>query len=128
MYDANKIIPGVLVFLFILAFPIWVTVASGKTAYTPELEIVTDGEQCLEPAEFMRTNHMDLLIDWRETVVREGTRTWTASDGKEYEMSLSGTCMDCHSNKANFCDQCHDYVGAQPECWDCHNAPEEGED
>ena len=25
-------------------------------------------------------------------------------------MSLSNTCLDCHSNKAEFCDRCHNYA------------------
>ena len=42
------------------------------------------------------------------------------ADGKMYNMSLSNTCMDCHSNKADFCDRCHDYASVQPYCWSCH--------
>ncbi|MFC2035550.1 sulfate reduction electron transfer complex DsrMKJOP subunit DsrJ [Chloroflexota bacterium] len=126
MYDASKIIPGLIVFLCIITFPLWLTVANGKLDYVPEPEIVTEEEQCVESAESMRANHMDLLVDWREIVVREGTRIWVASDGKEYNMSLTSTCLDCHSNKAEFCDQCHDYVGVEPYCWNCHVVPEGG--
>ncbi len=125
MYDANKIIPGLIIFFALISIPIWITAASGAMAYTPEPEIVTEEEQCLESVEYMRANHMDLVVDWRETVVREGIRTWAASDGKIYNMSLTGTCLDCHSNKANFCDRCHNYVGAEPSCWNCHVVPEE---
>jgi hypothetical protein len=35
-------------------------------------------------------------------------------------MSLSNTCLDCHSNKAEFCDRCHNYASVSPYCWDCH--------
>ena len=73
----------------------------------------------------MKHEHMQLLIDWKDSVVRYGIRTYVASDGKEHVISLTNTCMECHSNKAEFCDQCHDYVGVQPYCWDCHNLPEE---
>ena len=128
MYDANKIIPGLIIFFCIITFPIWLTAASGKLAYAPEPQIVTEEEQCVESVEWMRANHMDLVLDWREIVVRDGIRTWVASDGKEYTISLTSTCMDCHSNKAEFCDQCHNYVGGQPDCWTCHNEPaEEGD-
>ncbi len=125
MYDANKIIPGLIIFLGLISFPIWYSAASGKITYTPEPEIVTEEKQCVETTQYMRARHMDLLIEWRESVVREGTRTYIASDNQEYNMSLTGTCMDCHENKAEFCDQCHDYVGGKPNCWDCHNLPEE---
>ena len=126
MYDAGKIITGLIIFLCLITAPIWYIVASGEAAYVPEPEIVTEEKQCIEPAEWMRENHMDLLNDWRESVVREGTRTYVASDGQEYDMSLTDTCMDCHLNKAEFCDRCHNYVAAKPDCWDCHSEP--GED
>ncbi len=73
----------------------------------------------------MRANHMRLLNDWRDLVVREGERTYTAADGKVYEISLTGTCLKCHSNKETFCDRCHDYAGVTPSCWNCHIIPEE---
>jgi len=124
MYDAGKIIPGLIIFLCLITFPGWYSLVKGEGIYVVEPEIVTEGEQCVESAEYMRANHMYLLIDdWRETVVREGIRTYVSSDGKEYNMSLTETCMDCHSNRAEFCDKCHDYVGGKPNCWDCHNEP-----
>jgi hypothetical protein len=42
------------------------------------------------------------------------------SKGKEFEMSLQKTCMKCHTNKAEFCDKCHNYASVRPYCWDCH--------
>ena len=76
----------------------------------------------------MRARHMDLLDDWRDRVVREGERVYVSDlSGASHEMSLSNTCMDCHSNKAEFCDRCHDYMAVDPYCWDCHVEPKEGE-
>lgn len=101
-----------------------------EAAYVPEEKIITEEEQCIEPTQYMRDKHMDLLNDWKESVVRQGARTYVASDGQEYNMSLTGTCLVvCHSNKAEFCDECHSYVGTKyvrltPDCWDCHNLPE----
>jgi hypothetical protein len=68
----------------------------------------------------MRADHMQLLDLWRHSVVREGKRIYVNPDGKEYNMSLSNTCLDCHSNKAEFCDRCHNYASVRPYCWDCH--------
>lgn len=124
MHDANKIIIGLIIFLGLIALPIWYNVASGEADYVPELEIITDAEQCVEPTPYMRGKHMELLNTWKESVVREGVRTYTAMDGQEYKMSLTGTCLDCHSNKAEFCDRCHSYTGVKPYCWDCHVVPE----
>ncbi len=127
MYSERKFITVVIVSLCLVMFPVWYVLASGKANYVPGLEIITEEKQCVESTEWMRFRHPDLLNDWTESVVRQGTRTYVASDGQEYNISLSGTCMDCHSNKAEFCDQCHDYAGVKPDCWDCHNLPEEEE-
>jgi hypothetical protein len=56
--------------------------------------------------------------------VRDGIHTYVASDGTEYEISLTDTCLSCHSDKEEFCDTCHEYAGISPNCWDCHNVPE----
>ena len=127
MYDAGKVIPGIIVFLILISFPIWYNVASGKGGGAPELELPADAEKCVEDAEEMRTEHMTLLNRWRDEVVRKGNRVYVAGDGQHYDMSLSNTCMSCHSNKAEFCDQCHNYVGVVPYCWDCHIEPKENE-
>ena len=61
----------------------------------------------------MITGHMKLLNEWRTQVVRNNMRMYVASDGKTYEMSLQNECMQCHSNKSQFCDKCHDYAGLE---------------
>jgi hypothetical protein len=66
-----------------------------------------------------------LLDEWRHTVVRDGERYYKAKNGKVYYKSLQTTCLDCHSNKSKFCDQCHNYVGMVPYCWTCHIEPKE---
>jgi len=68
---------------------------------------------------------MKLVALWRDDAVREGKRTYTAADGRVHTISLTGTCLGCHSNKKQFCDRCHDYSGAKPACWSCHIYPEE---
>ena len=75
----------------------------------------------------MRTSHMKLLDEWRHEVVRDGDRFYKAANGETYYKSLQVTCMECHSNKSKFCDQCHDYMAVSPYCWDCHIAPKENE-
>ncbi len=124
MYDANKIVTGLIIFIGLVTLPIWYGLLSAEAAQVPELVIITDEEECVEPAEYMRNEHMELVEDWRESAIRKGERTYLSSEGKEYEMSLTGTCLSCHSNKTEFCDQCHNYVAVKPSCWDCHNVPE----
>ena len=125
MYDAKKVIIGLIVFLALITSPLWYIVIGGKTTDVPEPKIVTEEKQCVEVRQYMREKHMDLLDDWKESVVREGNRTYVASGGKEYNISLTDTCMDCHSNKAEFCDLCHNYLGVEPNCWNCHIPPDE---
>ncbi len=129
LYNRGMILAGIIIFLIVVSFPFWY--GRGRAVPPPDLKLDTPAiEQlreklCVEPAPFMRANHMRLLNDWRDSVVREGKRTYTAADGKIYEISLTGTCLKCHSNKDQFCDRCHDYAGANPSCWNCHIIPGE---
>jgi hypothetical protein len=117
------------VFLIVASVPFWY--GRGKAVSPPDLKLDTPAIErlkeklCVEPAPYMRANHMKLLSAWRESVVREGNRSYKATDGKVYKISLTGTCLECHSNKDQFCDRCHDYAGAKPACWNCHIIPEE---
>jgi hypothetical protein len=114
---------GLLALLGLLTFPIWYDLASGTTSRAPEPELPAGEEFCVAPLDYMKTSHMDLLMDWRDQVVRQGDRSFVAFNGRTYTISLTGTCMGCHSSKANFCDRCHDYAGVKPYCWDCHIDP-----
>ena len=120
MYDAGKIIAGIIIFLIVVTFPVWYLSSTGQADYVPQLEVAGGETECIEDAEYMRENHMILLDGWRDDYVREDIRTYIASNGKEYPISLSETCLGCHTNKTEFCDQCHDYTGVKPYCWDCH--------
>jgi len=127
MYDASKIVAGLAVFVVLATSPLWFNQISSASAEKPELAAPPNGStQCVEATDYMRANHMELLDQWRDTVVRENRRTYTSElNGKKFEMSLQNTCLDCHSNKSTFCDSCHNYTAIQPYCWDCHVAPEE---
>jgi len=129
VYDGKKIITGLVIFLGLMTFPFWYS--RGKVIPPPELKLDTPAIQklaekrCVEPTPYMRASHMTLLDSWRDSAVREGHQVYAASDGKKYSMSLSNTCLGCHSNKEKFCDQCHNYSGAKPVCWSCHIVPKE---
>ena len=119
MYDGGKIITGVVIFLALVTFPFWGNL--GSAAYErPELEKPALAKKCVESVEYMRGNHMQLLNQWRDWVVRDAKRVYTAKDGAQFNMSLSNTCLDCHASKANFCDRCHDSLAVAPTCWSCH--------
>jgi hypothetical protein len=127
MYDASKIVAGLAVFVLLATSPLWYNAISAAPPDAPELQQPPNGStECVEATDYMRANHMDLLDQWRDTVVREGVRTYTSEkSGKTYTLSLSDTCLDCHSDKEKFCDACHTYSAVDPYCWDCHVIPEE---
>ncbi len=125
----GKIAVGLVIFVVLITFPFWY--GKGKTSPPPQLSLDTPAiaqlkeKRCVEDTSFMRGNHMKLLNVWRDEAVREGHRLYTAKDGRTFEKSLSGACLKCHSNKEQFCDRCHNYLGAKPSCFSCHNVPGE---
>lgn len=126
MYDGGKIITGLIIFVILLLFPVWFQWGKVVSAPAPELtEVAKEAEKCIEALTFMKTQHMKILDQWRNEVVRNAERYYTSTEGKTYYKSLQVTCMECHSNKTKFCDQCHNYMGVSPFCWDCHIEPEE---
>ncbi|ABW66262.1 sulfate reduction electron transfer complex DsrMKJOP subunit DsrJ [Desulfosudis oleivorans] len=127
MKNKGLIITGLIVFFVIATIPFWYNVFSGTKAKTPEL-VYTDkakeAKVCVESTDYMKTEHMQLLDLWRDAVVRKAERAYVNSSGKTFDMSLTNTCLDCHANKAEFCDRCHNYSSVRPYCWDCHNTKE----
>lgn len=126
MYNAGKVVIGILIFLGLFTYPIWSPIVLGKAGPPPQLEKPdpAKGKVCVESTDYMRSTHMSLLNNWRDWVVRDGKRIYTGLEGKKYTMSLQNTCMDCHKSREKFCDKCHNYVNVSPRCWDCHIAPE----
>ncbi|MBF0453191.1 MAG: hypothetical protein HQL72_00060 [Magnetococcales bacterium] len=79
----------------------------------PQLE-KAKGESCIRETEWMRRNHMDFLKHRRAETVRQGVRIRSESLLK---------CAECHQSHEKFCDQCHGYVSASPDCFECHVYP-----
>jgi hypothetical protein len=131
MYNGGKIIIGLIIFIGLVTFPFFFT--GGKATAKPDPKIDTPEilklpeteRKCVESKAFMKKEHMQMLNDWRDRVVRDGDTVYTNAEGKTFTMSLQNTCMKCHSNKSKFCDECHNYTAVKPYCWDCHIAPKE---
>ena len=126
MYDRGKVTAGLIIFVVMVTFPFWYN--HGKAAPAPEIKLsekAKAAKECVRPKEFMTGQHMQLLDTWRDTVVRGAQRIYVNESGKEFNMSLSNTCLDCHDQKAEFCDKCHNYASVSPYCWDCHIDPKE---
>ncbi len=137
IYNKGPIGLGILVFLAFALFPFYNNI--GKVNAKPEPKTDTPAiqewekqygkKQCVESKEFMRAEHMQLLNNWRDSVVRDGYRGYKSDSdpSKRFNMSLQNGCMQCHSSKKKFCDECHNYMAVKPYCWDCHIAPKEDE-
>ena len=123
MYNRDKVIPGIIIFVLFFTVPIWLNFFA-KAKEIPVIEVPKD-KKCVESKEFMRAYHMKLLIEWRDMAIREGKRFYISSNGEKYEISLQKTCMGCHESRENFCAKCHEFTGVHLDCWYCHIAPEE---
>jgi hypothetical protein len=123
MYDGGKIVGGLVVFVALVSFPTWYTLAGGDAGAPPKLA-APQGKQCVESKEFMAASHMQLLDEWRDLAVRDGVREYTSREyGTKHEISLSNTCLGCHGSRDAFCTKCHTYAGVDPYCWSCHVDP-----
>ena len=126
MYNKGKIITGLVIFVVLFASPFLYGLVKSEPPPEPELTAkAKEAKQCVEAKAYMVESHMQVLNQWRDEAVRNGNRIYVATNGKEYTVSLQNTCMDCHSNKSKFCDQCHNYAGVSPYCWECHIEPKE---
>ena len=126
MRDRGIIYIGLFIFLAVITLPFTLNLAAGGKGHPPDLVLPESETQCVESTDYMRSSHMQLLLDWREAYVRRNIREYTSlSDGMSYKIGLTGTCLSqCHTNKADFCDRCHAYEGVEgPYCMDCHIDP-----
>lgn len=81
------------------------------------------GDSCVEDTDFMRRNHMTLLMHQRDDTVLQGIR--------EKKHSLK-ECVNCHAvtgpdamavtaaSPKHFCRSCHDYAAVKIDCFECH--------
>jgi len=127
MSDRGKILIGLAVFVILVTFPFWGRLAAAGEAHPGRAELVypdpSRATECLEDTPFMTANHMDLLNQWRDDLVRDGITEWVSSSGQRYYPSLTKTCLDCHDQRDDFCTRCHDYANVTPTCWECHTTP-----
>ena len=130
MHDRPVIFAGLALFVAFAAYPLWHAAAARSTGAAPQVQLPAKEKTCVAPLQYMRTSHMKLLIDWRENAVRNNVLTYTAWNGKKYNVSLSQTCLgQCHTNKQEFCDRCHAYAAVSEAkssplyCFDCHVDP-----
>lgn len=95
-------------------------------APAPVLAQAVKGERCVEPTEYMRRNHMEVLKHHRDETVLKGVRT------KKYSLK---ECINCHASEEtgsvaaaqdDFCVKCHSYAAVKIDCFDCHSTKPQG--
>jgi hypothetical protein len=124
MRDRWLILAGLAVFVVLFTYPFWHAAAAHTDGRGPQLQLPTGARNCVAARAYMRSSHMQLLLQWRDGLVRHQQRDFHAFDGRVYRASLSNTCLgQCHTNRAEFCDKCHAYAAVgTPYCWDCHQS------
>ena len=115
----------VLLLVFVL-MPFGLSAAESASSFgsiaIPAPEAPKNAQQCVEPVDVMRKNHMQFLLHQRDETVIEGVRS------KKY--SLVG-CIDCHNpadsekvvryeDPQHFCAGCHLYTSVKIDCFECH--------
>ena len=76
-------------------------------------------EQCVEPTEVMRRDHMQMILHQRDETMHQGIRT--------VKHSLKN-CVNCHADPKTgsvlghngFCESCHTYAAVTMDCFGCH--------
>ena len=81
------------------------------------------GEQCVEPTDVMRKDHMEMLKHQRDETMHNGIRT------KKHALK---ECIGCHVQEdekgqvarfgedGHFCSSCHNFAGVNIDCFQCH--------
>jgi len=109
--------------VLVAAFSGLLYAGAGKEGGRTPLPAVTieSGDKCVRDTEWMRRNHMTLLMHQRDDTMYQGVR------GTDEALR---NCIDCHANPKTgsvtgsdqaFCQGCHAYAAVSLDCWDCHN-------
>ena len=110
-----------LIALLAMLFCLSASAGATESPLAPRLDIGKGG-QCVEDPQWMRKNHMHLLIRQRDETVRKGLR-----DGK-YSLK---NCIECHASLRDnsvigrddsFCQGCHRYEAVKIDCFECHSS------
>ena len=96
--------------------------AGGSTFVIPGSQ-AAKAQRCVDPTDFMRRNHMEVIKHQRDATVHEGIRST--------KHSLAG-CIACHvapgpsgqpvpvNDERQFCGACHEFAAVRLNCFDCH--------
>ena len=83
----------------------------------------SDTQECVEPEDEMKRNHMNYILHQRDETMYKGIRT------RQYALE---ECINCHAVKGedgeyirvedprHFCAGCHTYASVNIDCFQCH--------
>ena len=83
----------------------------------------SDTQECVEPEDEMKRNHMNYILHQRDETMHKGIRT------RQYALE---ECINCHAVKGedgeyvrvedprHFCASCHTYAAVNIDCFQCH--------
>jgi hypothetical protein len=123
---ANAVVRGHLVCVGLVGVLCALAVqAAGDASHVIEGSKAAQLDSCVEPTEFMRRNHMEVIEHQRDETVHNGIRST--------KYSLAG-CIECHVSysadeapvpvnaEGQFCDGCHEYAAVDLSCFGCHSS------
>src|SRR3990172_381762 len=97
--------------------------SGAKPAFGPTVKTYK-GDKCVEDTDYMRRNHMKVILHQRDETMHRGIRT------KKHSLK---NCVDCKADpktnsvlgKDGFCESCHVYTSVSIDCFTCHTAAPE---
>lgn len=97
--------------------------SAGSSAIGPIIPKAVKGEQCVEPSDVMRRDHMNYLKHHRDATMHLGIRTTKYSLKQCLECHVSATTDTASTqNEGHFCMNCHEYAAVKTDCFECHNS------
>lgn len=120
---ANAVIRGSLISIGLAGALCALAVQAAEAPFVVPGSRAASLESCVEPTEFMRRNHMEVIKHQRDETVHLGIRST--------KHSLAG-CVECHvsvgadhapipiDDEKQFCDACHAYTAVTLDCFGCH--------
>jgi len=97
--------------------------ATGEGFYVIEGSEAAQLDSCVEPTDFMRRNHMEVIEHQRDETVHDGIRSTKHS---------LASCIECHARydadntpvpvnaEGQFCIACHEFAAVRMNCFGCH--------
>ena len=120
---ANAVVRGSLISIGLAGALFASAVQAAGDSYVVPGSKAAQLESCVEPTEFMRRNHMEVIKHQRDETVHNGIRST--------KHSLAG-CIECHvaagpdnlpapvNGDGQFCSSCHEFAAVGLNCFDCH--------